>query len=74
MQFFLFSQSRVVQGAVARGKCTTMCSVNQAFYVQDIQILADGDLGSVELFGQVHDHDPAFPTQHLKDRSLPLFG
>jgi hypothetical protein len=48
-------------------------AVNPACYMQDIQVLADGDLGSVELSGQVHDQDPTIPTQQIKDRSLPLF-
>lgn len=73
MQLLFFSQSGVFQGAVARWKCPAMGAVNLAFYVQDIQILADGHLGSVELSGQVHDQDPAISTQQIKDRSLPLF-
>jgi hypothetical protein len=73
MQLLFFSQSGVFQGAVACWKCTAVGAVNPACYMQDIQVLADGDLGSVELSGQVHDQDPTIPTQQIKDRSLPLF-
>jgi hypothetical protein len=48
-------------------------AVNLAFYMQDLQILANGDLGSVELSRQVYDQDSAIPTQQIEDRSLPLF-
>jgi hypothetical protein len=50
-----------------------MGAVNLAFYMQDLQVFADRDLGSVELSGQVHDQDPAIPTQQIEDCSLPLF-
>ena len=48
--------------------------VNPAFYVQGFQVLTDRDLGKRRIVGQVYDQDAAFPTQQLKDRSLPLFS
>jgi hypothetical protein len=41
--------------------------------VEDVEVFAYGDLGGMELFGQLHDQHPAIPAQQLKDRSLPLF-
>jgi hypothetical protein len=51
-----------------------MGAVNAALHMENFQIFADGDLGSMELPGQVHDQDPAITTHQLKDRSLPLFA
>jgi hypothetical protein len=63
MQLLFLSQSGVFQGAVARRQCPAMGAVNAALHMEDFQVLADGDLGSVELPGQVHDQDPTVTTQ-----------
>src|SRR5208283_4700548 len=71
MQLFLFSQSRVVQSAFARRQRSPMSAMNASFDMQNLQVLADGDLGSVELPGQVDDQDAAVAMQLLEDCSLP---
>jgi hypothetical protein len=73
MQLLFFSQREIFQGAVARWKCTAVGAVNLASSMQDLQVLADGDLGSVELSGQVYDQDSAISTQKIEDCSSPLF-
>jgi hypothetical protein len=73
MEFLFFSQRGIFQGAVACWKGTAVGAVDPAFCMQDLQVLADGDLGSVELSGQVHDQDSAIPTQNIEDCSSPLF-
>jgi hypothetical protein len=40
-----------------------MRAMNAAFYMEDLQVLADGDLGSVEMPGQVDDQDPTVAMQ-----------
>jgi hypothetical protein len=73
MQLLFFSQGGIFEGAVVRWKGTAVGAVNLAFAMQNLKVLADGDLGSAELSGQVHDQDPAIPTQQIEDCSLPLF-
>jgi hypothetical protein len=37
--------------------------MNAATYMEDLKVLADGDLGSVKLPGQVYDQDPTVSMQ-----------
>ena len=74
VQLFLFSQRGVFQSAIACGQRSPMSAMDAALDVKNLQILADGDLRSVELPGQVDDQDPAIAMQLLEDCSLPFFA
>src|ERR1700683_1851220 len=73
MQFFFFSESWILQGAIAHRQRSAVATLDASVGLKKIQILSNSDLGRAELFRQVHDQNPAVAIQDFQNMSAPFF-
>ena len=73
VQLFFFTQRRVFKNAGLGGQCATMAAMNLPLRLQNIEILANGDLRSMEVFGQTSDQHTTLVFHHLDDQAATFF-
>jgi hypothetical protein len=62
---FLLAERGIFDGAVARGNRAAVSAVDRPVSLQDIEILADRNLGGFEVAGEFGDQNPALTTQQI---------
>jgi hypothetical protein len=72
VQFLFFAQGGVFQRAFTGGQRPTVSAMYQAVGMENFQVFADCDLGSIEFTGHVRDQHAALAIQDL-DYCAPAF-
>ena len=67
MELSLLAERGIFGGAVARGKRAAVSAVDRTVSLQDIEILADRNLGGFEVAGEFGDQNPALTAQPIEN-------
>jgi hypothetical protein len=73
LELFLLAERGIFDGAVARGKGAAVSAVNRPVSLQDIEILADRNLGRFEVAGEFGDQNPALTAQQINYGAASFF-
>jgi hypothetical protein len=73
VQFLFFAQRWIFERALARGQCASVRAMDETMRMQDFQVFADGDLGSLELPGEFRNQNPSLVIQQIEDGAASFF-
>src|SRR5438309_4803575 len=73
IELFLFAQGGIFEGAFARGERSTMRAMHQSVSVQNFEILANRNLGSIELVSKFGDQNPSLSGQLIENGAAAFF-
>ena len=73
MELFFFAQGGIFERAVAGGQRAAVSAVQLALLMQNLEVLADGDLRGFELLGKFRYQHPALAGQNFENGSAAFF-
>jgi len=73
VKFLFFSQRGVFECAFARGQGSAVSAVNQTVGMQDLEILANRNLGGFEMAAEFGDQDPALAVEQFDNGATTFF-
>ena len=73
VKFFLFPQSGIFERALTRGEGPSVRPMHKSMRMQDLEILANRNLGGFELAGQFCDQNAAMMVEHIENGATTFF-
>src|ERR1035438_6312875 len=72
MKFLFFAERWIFESASAAGQSAAVSTLNQSSYVENFEILANGDLRCAKALRQIHYQNSAVAQHHFQDGATPF--
>jgi hypothetical protein len=73
MKLFLFAECRILEHSVACQQSPPVSALQMTLFMQNLQVLANGDLGCPEMPGKFRDQHAAVTVKNFENGSPTFF-